>query len=314
VSYQDISFDKVTVRGWHDGLAAKVRGTQNLHEATKHLPLEFFVMTTSILSVLSLATQSAYTAANNFQDQFARYRRRLGLPATPAQFGFVNDVGNLSTDTTTLDLMARNKVMTESNSYFLRLLEPAFLPQTTDSASDPLAAATYVTYMDPAHMLADHRNSNDLGIRSATTPRWYSDARVSHVIRAFNDALHHDTDDATSALQDSGLSSIAQLCNAFDAVMQKARNAAPGPEQVAYQAEAHSFVATAICDTVASMLLLDPAAVNPARAVSDHGVDSLIAAELRNWFHVALGYKISIVDLLDPRMSITALARQITLV
>jgi acyl transferase domain-containing protein/NADPH:quinone reductase-like Zn-dependent oxidoreductase len=314
VSYQDISFDKVTVPGWQDGLAAKVHGTQNLHEATKHLPLEFFVMTTSILSVLSFATQSAYTAANNFQDQFARYRRRLGLPATAAQFGLVNDVGHLSTDTTTLDLMARNKVMTESNSYFLRLLELAFLPQTTDSASDPLAAATYVTYMDPAHMLSDHRNNNDLGIRSATMPRWYSDARVSHVIRAFNDALHHDTGDAASAPQDSGLSSVAQLRHAFDAVMQKARNAAPGPEQVAYQAEARSFVATAICDTVASMLLLDPVAVNPARAVSDHGVDSLIAAELRNWFHVALGYKVSMVDLLDPRMSIAALARQITLV
>jgi hypothetical protein len=55
-------------------------------------------------------------------------------------------------------------------------------------------------------------------------------------------------------------------------------------------------------------------AMNPARAVSDHGVDSFIAAELRNWFHVALGYKVSMVDLLDPRMSITALARQITLV
>jgi hypothetical protein len=66
VSYQDISFDKVTVLGWRDGLAAKVLGTQNLHEATKHLSLKFFVMITSILSVLSFATQSVYTAANNF--------------------------------------------------------------------------------------------------------------------------------------------------------------------------------------------------------------------------------------------------------
>jgi hypothetical protein len=59
------------------------------------------------------------------------------------------------------------------------------------------------------------------------------------------------------------------------------------------------------------MLLLDPATVNPARAVSDYGVESLVAAELRKWFHFALGYRVSMVDLQDARMSVAALARRI---
>lgn len=150
VSYQDISFHKLSIQGWRDGLAAKVAGTVNLHEAIETLPLDLFVMTTSILSVLSFATQSAYTAANNFQDQLAQYRQRLGLLATAAKFGLVNDVGRLSTDDTTLDLMARNKVLTIPESYFLSLLEPAFIEQLA-ADQDPLVTSTFVTYMDPAH-------------------------------------------------------------------------------------------------------------------------------------------------------------------
>jgi len=275
------------------------------------LPLEFFVMTTSILSVLSFATQAAYTAANNFQDQFARYRCRLGLPATAAQFGLVNDVGHLSTDTTTLDLMARNKVLTESESYFLRLLEPAFLPPSNVTVADPLAAATYVTYMDPAHMLAKERDDAEMGIRSVATPRWHGDARVSHVICAFEDALHQEESGADSPQKDTARSSTAQVRDAFGAAVQKARNAAPGSDQLACHAEALALVTSAISNAVATMLLLDPTTVNCARAVSDHGVDSLIAAELRNWFHVALGYKVGMVDLLDSRTSIAALAERI---
>ena len=320
VSYQDISFDRLSLEGWRDGLAAKVFGTRNLHEATKALPLEFFVMTTSILSVLSFATQGAYTAANNFQDQFARYRRRLGLPATAAQFGLVNDVGYLSTDTTTLELMARNKVLTVPESYFLRLLEPAFLgrevaenvAQCTGAVSDPLAAATYVTYMDPAHMAAKERDDAETGLRSAAPPRWYSDARVSHVIRAFDDALRGDENGSGPAGDgEGGRSATARLRRDFDEAVHKTRTAPAGAEQLEHRAGAVELVTAAIMTTVAAMLLMDASAVNASRAVSDHGVDSLIAAELRNWFHLALGSKISMVDLLDPRTSINALAGKV---
>lgn len=62
---------------------------------------------------------------------------------------------------------------------------------------------------------------------------------------------------------------------------------------------------------MAELLFVDASNVNPARAVADHGVDSLIAAELRNWFHQALGVNSSMQDLLDSKMSITALAGRI---
>jgi hypothetical protein len=76
-------------------------------------------------------------------------------------------------------------------------------------------------------------------------------------------------------------------------------------------AEALTLITTAISNAVATMLVLDPATVNCARAVSDHGVDGLIAAELQNRLHVALGYKVSMPDLLDSRRSIAALAERV---
>ncbi|KAF2806012.1 polyketide synthase [Mytilinidion resinicola] len=323
VSYRDISFNKLSLEGWRDGLAAKVLGTQNLHEATKAFPLDFFVMTTSALSVLGFATQGAYTAANNFQDQFARYRRRLGLPATAAQFGLINDVGHLSTDNVALDMMARNKVLTVPESYFLRLLEPAFLglenakaaTQCTGATADPLAGATYVTCMDPAHMAAKEREDAEMGLPSAAPPRWHSDSRVSHVMQALDDALRHaasggDVPGAGSQ-GDDGRSAIGRLRRDFDEAVQQTRASPAGTEQVEQRARAVELVTAALKTTIAGMLLMDESTVNAARAVSDHGVDSLIATEFRNWLLLALGAKISMVDLLDPRTTINALAAKV---
>lgn len=45
--------------------------------------------------------------------------------------------------------------------------------------------------------------------------------------------------------------------------------------------------------------------------MADSGVDSLIAAELRNWFHQALGANISMLDLVDPSVAIRMLAAKI---
>ncbi|KAK7734288.1 Type I Iterative PKS [Cytospora paraplurivora] len=317
VSYQDISFDKVTAKRWRGSLAAKVLGTKNLHEATASIPLDFFVMTTSLETVFSLATQSAYTAANNFQDAFARYRRRLGLPASTVSFGLINDVGWTSTDSTTVDMFARNKTLTVSECQVLTLLEPAFLNKDHETASkvlesrpqwlgghqDPLSAANILTCLDPAALAAKKREDAELEkSTSATSPRWYSDGRVSLIMRAFDDALRHTGNSAggqSAADQQGGKSAIARLRHQFD------EDVKAGHDKYA---ETLAFVTEAIVTAVAEILFIDASGVDPARPVAAYGVDSLIAAELRNWFHVALGSDIRTLDLLDAHMSIAALA------
>ena len=73
-------------------MAAKVRGTVNLHNALSHLPLDFFVMTTATGALWAPPTQAAYIAANSFQDAFARYRRCLERQPRHDRFEHLGDV------------------------------------------------------------------------------------------------------------------------------------------------------------------------------------------------------------------------------
>ncbi|KEY74555.1 hypothetical protein S7711_07158 [Stachybotrys chartarum IBT 7711] len=225
VSYQDLSFDKLTVKNWRAGLAAKVQGTKSLHEATKMLQLDFFVMTTSVQSVLALATQSAYIAANNFQEIFARYRRNLGMPASTVSVGLVSDVGSLSVSATTLAAMARNRALGLTESEFLQLLEIACL--NNDVASDGASA----------RMSSDDALSG-AGIIGCLDPRAMAEAKQ----------------EAASAVRN-------------------------GKED--------------------------------GRTVADYGIDSLVAAELRNWLFKSFGVDISMLELMDARIKMQELAQLI---
>lgn len=311
VSYLDLTFDKLSSSRWNEGLSAKVHGTKNLHEATLSMPLDFFVMPTSALSVYAFATQGAYTAANNFQDAFARYRRQLGLPASTTSFSLIQEVTNVGTDAITVDLFKRNKTLTLGESQFLTLLEPAFLDNktavTTSSEQwrgrleDPLSAANLHTYLDPAAMMAMRREEGDAP-SSAAVPRWYSDARISLMMRAFSDAQRHSAS-LTGSLDEGSKSTVASIRRKFDTAVQTG---------AAGRANTVAFVQSAICNAVAEMLFVDVEGIDPSKSVANLGVDSLIAAELRNWFHQALATNISMLDLLDPSMRITSQAESIS--
>ncbi|HKO17810.1 MAG TPA: alpha/beta fold hydrolase, partial [Acidobacteriaceae bacterium] len=61
---------------------AKVYGSWLLHQHTKSLNLDFFILQSSLLSLLGSAGQANYSAANAFLDALASHRRAAGLPAT----------------------------------------------------------------------------------------------------------------------------------------------------------------------------------------------------------------------------------------
>ena len=65
----------------------KVLGSLNLHLATEHLTLDFFVMQSSIVSIIGNVGQSNYGAANSFMDALVHHRRSQNLSGQTINWG-----------------------------------------------------------------------------------------------------------------------------------------------------------------------------------------------------------------------------------
>ncbi|KAJ5961793.1 Polyketide synthase KR [Penicillium viridicatum] len=171
-------------------LEPKVIGTINLHHATKSLPLDFFLMTSSIVGTVGTPSQGAYTAANAFQDSFSRFRHSQALPATTLGLGLILEVGSVSSSTAFQQMLQRNATYGVSETEFLQLLE-----------------AQVVTGLEPARFLSYLENDrvNDLV--------WYNNARFQGVRQAISDRARSLASAGSNT--SGGTSSIAtQLQNA----------------------------------------------------------------------------------------------------
>ncbi len=71
----------------------KILGAWNLHQQTLTLPLDFFLMTSSISAIFGAPGQANYAAANSFLDSLAHYRHGLGMPALTLNLGAFESVG-----------------------------------------------------------------------------------------------------------------------------------------------------------------------------------------------------------------------------
>jgi NAD(P)-dependent dehydrogenase (short-subunit alcohol dehydrogenase family)/acyl carrier protein len=77
-------------------MAPKVIGAWNLHTQTSTAPLDFFVLFSSVTSLVGNPGQGNYVAANAFLDALSHHRRAQNLPAMTINWGAIAEVGYLS--------------------------------------------------------------------------------------------------------------------------------------------------------------------------------------------------------------------------
>ncbi|CAL8585051.1 hypothetical protein XPA_010630 [Xanthoria parietina] len=124
----DAPMASMTGEEWDRALNVKIRSSWILHEETREDELDFFVLFSSIASVLGNRNQGSYNVGNTFLNALSTYRRRHGRTAVAVALGAMTDIGVLSAyaTPTTPQMLTRSGLTHLTTSHLSKILEAAF--------------------------------------------------------------------------------------------------------------------------------------------------------------------------------------------
>ncbi|KAI3331710.1 ketoacyl-synt-domain-containing protein [Xylariaceae sp. AK1471] len=273
----DATFNNMTLDAWNSVVQTKVNGCLNLHEVLKNETLDFFVMTSSISSILGSSGQANYAAGNSYLDSLARHRHSLGLPAVslilPAIFG----VGFLAENAELEHLIQIKGIYGIREEEMLEAFEVAMRPQ----ASLPPNTDHIIVGMQPRRF-APALKAVGLDISQREDPR------LNWMALAMEEHIGHSA--AGNVRSSEGIL----------VTLQKA----------ASQEQAVSAVVAHITQTLAQLLMIEEESIQSKnRSVASYGLDSMIGAEFRNRIFREFNIDLPFQQLLAGSLTISELAR-----
>ena len=250
-------FQNMTLDSYNASIRPKVQGTWNLHN---RLPktLDFFILLSSAVGTIGNASQAAYAAASTFQDAFASYRTRLGLPATSLDLGMINDVG----------YVAENHSVQEGLEKlgFEGVPEPELMAMLQYAITNPLRTA------QSANIISGLGTYREEDLRPA-----FADPRFSHFRRM---GMH--------LARLNGTAPTGSETDIFHDLL----------KQAASVEEAAEEICEAIIKKMASLLMIPREDISAKKPMADYGMDSLVAVQMRAWLTVATDAAVSLLELM----------------
>ncbi|KAF5651820.1 polyketide synthase [Fusarium sp. NRRL 25303] len=278
---RDGLFQSMSYESWTTSIQPKVLGSRNLHEATADLPLDFFLMTSSVSGILGTPAQGNYAAANSYMDALARLRRSQGKPACAIILPMVLGVGVVAENLDLENSLTRKCMYGIDEEALLDAFEVSILEQHRQQ--DERASFDHlVVGLDPAEL---HRASKQA--EGDIDAFWAADQRFSILLDTMNRL------DGTNQ-GDGEVGSILSRVKAAES-----------------PAQAVSMVRDHFVSKLARVLLLDAEEFSDessGRSIASYGIDSMIGAELRNWIFKELGLDIAFQQLLSPSLTIPKFA------
>lgn len=101
----------------------KAYGAWLLHERTRDMKLDCFVLYSSVSSIFGNPAQGNYGAANAFLDALAHHRRALGLPALTMNWGVLGGEGYVARNERVAEFLARQGTTELSPGEVMSLME-----------------------------------------------------------------------------------------------------------------------------------------------------------------------------------------------
>lgn len=284
---------------WHAGIEQKVRGAWNVHKALqgKDDKLDFFLMLSSITGSVGTATESNYCAANAFLDAFGCYRRSLGLPAVSLGLGMISEVGFLHENPDIEAALLRKGVQPFTEDEMLQIVDSALTPPPpeTISATDNGIGARH--FMD-GHILTGlelhgFQRIRDMGYMRGTTV--LEDPRCSSIAGAFAKS----TSSAGEIEQMNSGHGYPQ--NVAAALAENESTSTPGDTLI-------EAVHKTLAGRLATLLLVPASQLEIHKHLTDFGMESMLAAELRADLFKAFKVDVAFTILLDGRTLLKTVA------
>ena len=148
----------------------KMIGAWNLHALTTDIPLDFFVLFSSITSIIGNPGQANYVAGNAFLDMLAYYRRGRGLPALTVNWGGMGEVGYVVNSPETTQRLDRFGVTLMPLSETLDALDELM---SSNAVQATVAQLEWKTY---SRKFWEHAFQHDL-------PIWWAEPAMRKVAR-----------------------------------------------------------------------------------------------------------------------------------
>ncbi|KAL4968634.1 reducing polyketide synthase sphB [Aspergillus stella-maris] len=278
----DENFARLPKSQWDYSLAPKVTGTWNLHYASAAAKLDFFLLFSSMSSVIGLPGQANYASGNSFLDAFVQYRNGLNLPCSAVDIGPVADVGFLSEREALLRTATLTGFKTLQEQEMLDSIGLSMMAQIPPPSQDE----KWSSFSDPNVFVLGLESTIPLDSPSNRAV-WKKDRRM---------AIYHNSSSPSS----SSSSSTTDPSSSPDILKTYLASARADPSLLKSPTSgASSFFATEIGKRLFRLLLKDERDINTGLALSDLGLDSLVAIELRAWWKGAFGFDISVLEMLS---------------
>ncbi|KAJ5773670.1 hypothetical protein N7457_008566 [Penicillium paradoxum] len=269
---RDRVFTDMSIEEYHTAVDCKVAGTWNIHNTLieEGMTVDFFTMLSSVSGVVGQKGQANYAAANAFLDAFAIYRRSLGLAGNSVDLGAIQDVGYMSHHVDLLNNLSSDAWTPINEALMLKIVNFSLKQQMTPISE--ASAGQLVT------SIAVPQRENSSLLR---------DARFSTLNFSGGDDAGASNDG-----KDAGLQALHILVK---------NKAAVGA--------IHDAVIDVTVRQFTTMLSLSEP-MEPAKAPSSYGLDSLAAVEFRNWVRLELKAEVTTLDIISAT-SLEQLAQKI---
>jgi acyl carrier protein len=266
----------MTHQKWKQVLEPKVDGAWNLHNEFRTQELDFFVLASSLNTMMALPGGANYCSANTFLEAFCQYRHGLGLPASVLSICPIEDIGYVAGNPGTQKGLRSQGVRFLSQKELLDFFELAIL------SSNPILSAPdkkngESTWSNASHImvgLAPDKPLNDPDNQTS----WRRDRRMG-----FYHNIYLQTDSINGTVSANRLNSLLDGAHTEPATLESPSNI--------------DIIATEIGRKIFTFMLKSEEDVDPALSLSEIGMDSLMSIELQRWWKQAFGFETSVIEL-----------------